>query len=102
MITLDGSQGEGGGQIVRSAVSLSSITGQPVMIENIRAGRKPRGLRPQHVTAIRAAADICGAAIDGVNIDSDRSRSNRAGQSRPGIMNGRWAQPARRRSSCKR
>ncbi len=71
MITLDGSQGEGGGQIVRSAVSLSSITGQPVMIENIRAGRKPRGLRPQHVTAIRAAADICGAAIDGVNIDSD-------------------------------
>jgi RNA 3'-terminal phosphate cyclase (ATP) len=70
LITLDGSQGEGGGQIVRTAVTLSATTGKPVMIENIRAGRKPRGLRPQHVTAIRAAADICNAATDGVNIDS--------------------------------
>lgn len=63
MITLDGSQGEGGGQIVRTAVMLSSITGTPVRIENIRAGRKPRGLRAQHVAAVRAAADICDAEV---------------------------------------
>lgn len=72
MITLDGSQGEGGGQIVRTAVTLSAITGIPVTIDHIRAGRKQGGLRPQHVTAIHAAADICHAAVDGVNIDSDR------------------------------
>jgi RNA 3'-terminal phosphate cyclase (ATP) len=71
LITLDGSQGEGGGQIVRTAVALSCITGIPVMIENIRAGRSSRGLRPQHVTAIRAAADICDALTDGVNVASE-------------------------------
>jgi len=70
VITLDGSQGEGGGQILRTAVSLSSITGKPVMIENIRAGRKQGGLRPQHVTAIQAAAEICDAITDGVHVDS--------------------------------
>ena len=64
VIHIDGSQGEGGGQIVRNAVTLSAITGVPLHIEHIRAGRKPRGLRPQHVTAIQAAADICDAAVD--------------------------------------
>jgi RNA 3'-terminal phosphate cyclase (ATP) len=71
VITLDGSQGEGGGQILRTAVTLSCVTGIPVMIENIRAGRKTPGLRPQHVTAIRAAAEICGAATEGVYADSE-------------------------------
>lgn len=66
MIHLDGSQGEGGGQVVRTAVTLSSITGIPVRIENIRAGRDPGGLRAQHVTAIQAAAAICDAALTGV------------------------------------
>ncbi len=66
MIHLDGSQGEGGGQVVRTAVTLSSITGTPVHIDNIRAGRDPGGLRAQHVTAIQAAAQICDAAITGV------------------------------------
>ena len=63
MLVLDGSHGEGGGQIVRTAVTLSALSGIPVRIENIRAGRKPRGLRPQHVTAIQAAAAICDAKV---------------------------------------
>lgn len=71
MIILDGSQGEGGGQIVRTAVTLSCITGIPVRIEQIRAGRKPRGLRPQHVTAIQAASEICAADTRGVSEGSD-------------------------------
>ncbi len=70
MITIDGSQGEGGGQIVRTALTLSAITGTAIQIEAIRAGRKPRGLRPQHVTAIHAAAEICDAATDGVAVGS--------------------------------
>ena len=70
MITIDGSQGEGGGQIIRSALTLSCITGIAIQVDNIRAGRKPRGLRPQHVTAIHAAAEICAAATDGVAVGS--------------------------------
>lgn len=72
MITLDGSQGEGGGQIVRSAVTLSAITGQPVEITQVRAGRENSGLRPQHVTAIEAVATICQAKTSGVEVGSDR------------------------------
>lgn len=70
MITLDGSHGEGGGQIVRSAITLSTITGIPVLIEQIRARRNTPGLRHQHVTAIRAAAELCGADTDGVEVGS--------------------------------
>jgi RNA 3'-terminal phosphate cyclase (ATP) len=70
VLTLDGSQGEGGGQIVRTALTLSTITGTAIRIKHIRAGRSPRGLRPQHVTAIRAAADICGAAVSGADVGS--------------------------------
>ncbi|MBN2305745.1 MAG: RNA 3'-phosphate cyclase [Anaerolineae bacterium] len=71
-IILDGSQGEGGGQIVRTALALSAITGQPFVIDHIRAGRKPAGLRPQHVTAIHAAADICAATVKGAEVGADR------------------------------
>lgn len=63
LLVLDGSHGEGGGQIVRTAVTLSAVSGIPVRIENIRAGRNPRGLRPQHVAAIQAAAAICDAKV---------------------------------------
>ncbi|MBN1563972.1 MAG: RNA 3'-phosphate cyclase [Anaerolineae bacterium] len=70
MITLDGSHGEGGGQIVRTAITLSCITGTAVAITNIRAGRKTDGLRPQHVTAIRAAAAISHAEVRGVEVGS--------------------------------
>ena len=60
MIKLDGSEGEGGGQILRSALTLSVATGQPFTIEHIRAGRAKPGLLRQHLTALRAAAAICG------------------------------------------
>src|ERR1043165_4888011 len=65
MIALDGSQGEGGGQILRSALALSLITGQPFRIENIRAGRPRPGLMRQHLTAVMAAAEICGGTTIG-------------------------------------
>ncbi len=65
MLTIDGSTGEGGGQVLRTALSLAAILGQPVEIINIRAGRKQPGLRPQHVQAVRAAAAICNARLEG-------------------------------------
>ena len=65
MIVIDGSYGEGGGQILRSSLTLSAITGQPVRIERIRAGRRKPGLMPQHLTAVRAAGRICSARVEG-------------------------------------
>jgi len=70
MITIDGSQGEGGGQILRSSLALSALTGQPFRIENIRAGREKPGLMRQHLTAVNAAAAICSAAVEGAAIGS--------------------------------
>ncbi len=68
MIELDGSQGEGGGQILRTALSLSMITGTPFRIERIRAGRAKPGLLRQHLTAVNAAAAICGAEVSGAEL----------------------------------
>ena len=65
MLYIDGSQGEGGGQVLRTSLSLSALTGQPFRLENIRAGRTKPGLRPQHLTAVRAAAAICDAVLKG-------------------------------------
>ena len=67
MIELDGSQGEGGGQILRTALSLSMITGTPFRIERIRAKRSKPGLLRQHLTAVKAAAEICGAQVQGAD-----------------------------------
>ena len=64
MIALDGAQGEGGGQILRSALSLSMITGKPFTITGIRAGRAKPGLLRQHLTAVKAATEICGATVE--------------------------------------
>ena len=70
ILTLDGSQGEGGGQILRSALTLSMLTGQPFRIQRIRANRDKPGLRPQHLTAVEAAALVCGAEVSGGTLGS--------------------------------
>ena len=70
MITIDGSLGEGGGQILRSSLALSLITKQPFRIENIRAGRKNPGLLRQHLTGVMAATTIGNANVSGDNIGS--------------------------------
>lgn len=70
MITIDGSFGEGGGQILRTALGLSMFTGQPFRIEKVRAGRRNPGLLRQHLTAVRAAAKIGQAEVAGANLGS--------------------------------
>jgi RNA 3'-terminal phosphate cyclase (ATP) len=68
MLTIDGSQGEGGGQILRSALALSLVSGTPFRIERIRAGRARPGLMRQHLTALQAAAAVGEAEVDGAAI----------------------------------
>jgi RNA 3'-terminal phosphate cyclase (ATP) len=70
MLEIDGSQGEGGGQALRTSLSLSALTGRPFCLFNIRAGRSKPGLRPQHLTAVRAAAAICQAEVSGAALNS--------------------------------
>lgn len=70
MIKIDGSMGEGGGQILRSALTLSAITGKSFQIEKIRAGRKKTGLLRQHLTSVKAAVKICGGKVEGDEIGS--------------------------------
>ncbi len=70
MLVIDGSQGEGGGQVLRTSLSLSALTGRPFRIDNIRANRSRPGLRPQHLAAVRAAADICNGQVDGAQIEA--------------------------------
>ncbi|HKS17049.1 MAG TPA: RNA 3'-terminal phosphate cyclase [Planctomycetota bacterium] len=74
MITIDGSFGEGGGQILRTALGLSLVTGKPFRIEKIRAGRARPGLLRQHLTAVQAAARIGGGGADGASIGSTELR----------------------------
>ena len=69
-IKIDGGRGEGGGQIIRSAVTLSAITGKPVDIENIRKNRKIPGLRPQHLLGIKILSKICQARVEGLYVNS--------------------------------
>ena len=69
-IAIDGSQGEGGGQVLRTSLTLSAITGQPVRIEKIRAGREKPGLKRQHLTCVKAVAEICGAKVSAVEVGS--------------------------------
>jgi RNA 3'-terminal phosphate cyclase (ATP) len=69
-ITIDGSAGEGGGQVLRTALGLSLVTGRPFRIDRIRAGRRKPGLLRQHLTAVRAAADVGRARISGDELGS--------------------------------
>jgi RNA 3'-terminal phosphate cyclase (ATP) len=70
MIVIDGSYGEGGGQVLRTSLALSAITGRAVRIEHIRAGRRKPGLMPQHLTGVRAAARVCDAQVEGAKLNS--------------------------------
>ena len=70
MLRLDGSYGEGGGQILRTSLSLSAMLGTPFRLEQIRAGRPRPGLRPQHLTAVRALARITRAEVAGAELHS--------------------------------
>lgn len=70
MLSIDGSFGEGGGQILRTALGLSLVTGQPFRIENIRGNRARPGLRRQHLTAVRAAAQVGAAEVEDAALDS--------------------------------
>jgi RNA 3'-terminal phosphate cyclase (ATP) len=65
MLHIDGSTMEGGGQIVRTSVTLSAVTGVPVRIDRIREGRERPGLAPQHCSAVKAVAGLCSAAVRG-------------------------------------
>ena len=71
-LVIDGSAGEGGGQILRTSLTLSMSTGTPFVLERIRAGRKKPGLMRQHLTCVRAAAAICGAELEGATLGSTR------------------------------
>lgn len=71
MIVIDGSYGEGGGQILRTAVALSAVTGKPCKITNIRKGRCNPGLQAQHLKGIEACAEICSGKVNGLNIGSE-------------------------------
>ena len=70
MIEIDGSQGEGGGQIIRSSLALAAVTGQAIRICKIRAGRKKPGLKSQHVTCVNAAAEICDGEAEGAELNA--------------------------------
>ena len=70
-IIIDGSYLEGGGQIIRTAVSLSALTQKPVKIINIRKKRKNKGLAPQHVSAVKAVKKLCNAEVYGLNVGSE-------------------------------
>jgi RNA 3'-terminal phosphate cyclase (ATP) len=69
-IEIDGCQGEGGGQMVRSSLTLSMVTGKPVRIVNIRAGRDKPGLMRQHLTCVQAAAEVSRAKVTGDKLGS--------------------------------
>lgn len=69
-ITIDGSYGEGGGQIIRTSVALAAITNKPVEIANIRAKRSKPGLQAQHLTSVKAAATLCNAKLFGAKLGS--------------------------------
>ena len=66
MIEIDGSHGEGGGQILRTSLAFSAVLVEPVRILKIRSGRPNPGLAPQHVTSIEAVAELCNAETEGV------------------------------------
>jgi len=74
MIEIDGSAGEGGGQILRTSLALSMCTGQPFTLTKIRAGRSKPGLMRQHLTCVNAATEVSGADVQGAELNSQSLR----------------------------
>ena len=72
MIEVDGSEGEGGGQILRTAIALSALTGNEVLVHSIRSKRDNPGLQPQHLCAVNGVARLCDANMRGAFVGSDR------------------------------
>src|SRR5215475_8286475 len=71
MIEVDGSQGEGGGQILRTSIALASVLGESVSISKIRAGRSTPGIKAQHLAGVTAAAQICKGELQGAQVGSN-------------------------------
>jgi RNA 3'-terminal phosphate cyclase (ATP) len=67
-VDIDGSRGEGGGQILRTSLSLAMVTGRKLRMKRIRAGRKRPGLQRQHLACVRAAAELCSATVSNVDV----------------------------------
>jgi RNA 3'-terminal phosphate cyclase (ATP) len=83
MITIDGSFGEGGGQIIRTSLALSLVTGKPFRVERVRARREKPGLQRQHLTAVMAAAEVGRARVEGARVGA-REFSFEPGEVAPG------------------
>lgn len=74
MLEIDGSHGEGGGQLLRTAVALAALTGKEIRVHSIRSGRANPGLAPQHLAAVRAVAALCRAHVEGLSLRSREIR----------------------------
>src|SRR5437899_11866326 len=85
MIEVDGSFGEGGGQVLRTAVALAAVLSKELHVFNIRAGRAEPGLRPQHLTGVKAAAEVCSVDLEGLGVGSTEFVLRR-GKLRAGIL----------------
>src|SRR3954469_11299160 len=83
-LLIDGASGEGGGQILRTSLALSVITGRPFRIFNIRGNRPKPGLRRQHLTCVLAAAAISAAEVHGAEVDSREVTFTPTGAATPG------------------
>ncbi len=88
MIRIDGAYGEGGGQVLRTALSLAALTGQAFELEHIRARRPDPGLHAQHLTAVHAVGDVCAAELEGAQLGSRKLTFAPQSPPRPGHY--RW------------
>lgn len=86
LVRIDGSQGEGGGQILRTAISLSAITGRSVEVIGIRAKRQNPGLRPQHLTSIKVVGDLFHAKIENLQVGAEWVRFAPSGRFEGGSL----------------
>jgi RNA 3'-terminal phosphate cyclase (ATP) len=77
---IDGSQGEGGGQILRTSISLAAITGKPVEVVNIRSKRPNPGLRPSHLASVKVVADLFGAKVENLKVGAEWVRFEPSGK----------------------